>query len=121
MCSSDLSLPQAPAAALPGRADVQRDIERSLAGQLVRIDAADETDRADGLRVVRVVSSGTAGRLPFHWIHYVLAAQDGSRVSVTFMFEESMRQRFAEADRPLIESLRLPAKRTAAAAGADFR
>jgi hypothetical protein len=102
------SLPRAPAAALPTRADLQRDIERSLAGQVDRTDAAEETDRDDGLRVVRLASSGTAGQLPFRWIHYVLAAQDGRRASVTFMFEESMQQRFADADRPLIESLRLP-------------
>jgi hypothetical protein len=103
------SLPQAASASLPSRDDVQRDIERSLTGQVVRSDAAEESDRADGLRVVRIASSGTAGRLPFRWIHYVLAAQDGSRVSVTFMCEESMLQRFGDADRPLIEGLRLVA------------
>jgi hypothetical protein len=101
------SLPQAAAASLPTRDDVQRDIERSLAGQVVHSDATDESDRADGLRVVRIASAGTAGRLPFRWIHYVLAAQDGSRVNVTFMFEESMVQRFGDADRPLIDGLRL--------------
>lgn len=101
-------LPQAVAAPLPTRDDVQRDVERSLAGQVGRSDAVEESDRADGLRMVRVESSGTAGRLPFRWIHYVLAAQDGSRVSVTFMCEESMLPRFGGADRPLIEGLRLP-------------
>jgi hypothetical protein len=109
------SLPQAPSAALPSRADVQADIERTLAGQIDRIDAAEETDRPDGLRVVRVVSSGTAGRLPFRRIHYILAARDGSRTNVTFMCEASMQERFADADRSLVESLRLPAGRTATA------
>lgn len=103
------SLPRAPAASLPTREELQRDIERSLAGQVDRTDAAEETDRGDGLRVVRVASSGTAGRLPFQWIHYVLAARDGSRTSVTFMFEKSVQQRFADADRMLVEGLRLPA------------
>ncbi len=101
------SLPQAAASPLPTREDVQRDIERSLTGQAGRSDAPEQSDRADGLRVVRLVSSGTAGRLPFRWIHYVLAAQDGSRVSVTFMCEESMLPRFGDADRPLIEGLLL--------------
>lgn len=100
------ALPQAAAAALPTGEDVTRDVERSLAGQVVRSDAAEESDRADGLRVVRLGSSGTAGRLPFRWIHYVLAAPDGSRVSVTFMCEESMLQRFGDADRLLIAELR---------------
>lgn len=103
------TLPQAAAAALPTGEDVKRDVERSLAGQVVRSDAAEESDRADGLRVVRLGSSGTAGRLPFRWIHYVLAVQDGSRVSVTFMCEESMLQRFGDADRLLIAELRFVA------------
>ena len=103
------SLPQAGAASLPTGQAVQRDIERSLSGQVVRSDAVEESDRADGLRVVRVASSGTAGRLPFRWIHYVLAAPDGSRVSVTFMYEDSMAQRFGDVDRLLVEGLRLPA------------
>ena len=36
----------------------------------------------------------------------MLAAQDGSRVTATFMWEESMRQRFGDADRLLIAELR---------------
>jgi hypothetical protein len=103
------ALPQAAAAALPTGEDVTRDVERSLAGQVVRSDAAEESDRADGLRVVRLGSSGTAGRLPFRWIHYVLAAPDGSRVNVTFMCEESMLQRLGDADRLLIAELRFVA------------
>ena len=103
------TLPQAAAAALPTGEDVTRDVERSLAGQVVRSDAPEESDRADGLRVVRLGSSGTAGRLPFRWIHYVLAAPDGSRVSVTFMCEESMLQRLGDADRLLIADLRFVA------------
>ena len=107
------TLPQAPAATRPTRIDLERDVERSLAGQVVRVDAGEETDREDGLRVVRLASEGTAGQLPFRWIHYVLAAEDGSRASVTFMFEASVQQRFADADRSLIEGLRLPGGRSA--------
>jgi len=102
------TLAAAARSALPGVADVKRDVEQSLAGQVVRVDAERERDRADGLREVRVASSGTAGRLPFGWVHYVIAAADGRRASVTFMFEESMRERFGDADRLLVESLRLP-------------
>jgi len=107
------SLPQAPASALPTRADLQRDIERSLAGQVVRVESGEETDRDDGLRIVRLASEGNAGQLPFRWIHYVVAARDGSRASVTFMFEASVQQRFADADRSLIEGLRLPVGQSA--------
>ena len=66
---------------------------------------------ADRKLVFRATTRPYKSRLPFRWIHYVLAAQDGTRVSVTFMFEESMQKRFGDADRPLIEGLRLPAAR----------
>jgi hypothetical protein len=89
----------------PSTADVQRDIERSLAGQVLRIDEAAAEDRADGMRLVRVASSGTAEGLPFTWIHYVAVAPHGVRIDMAFMVQESMRDRFAAADRELVAAL----------------
>lgn len=100
-----LELPPA-GAAPPAAADVERDVQRSLAGQVTRTEPGTELVAADGTRIVRVASSGTAGGLPFEWIHYVVTAADGSRANVTFMFEASMRRRFAAADSHLIEGLR---------------
>ena len=96
---------------VPGIEDVRKDIERSLAGQIGRIDAEEQGRRPDGLHVVRVEASGAAGRLPFRWIHYVIATDDGRRAGVTFMFEESLRERFANADRTLVESFRFATPR----------
>jgi len=105
-CSiTTLELPAAGAAS-PTAADLERDVQRTLAGQVVRTEPGAERIGADGTRIVRVASSGTAGGLPFNWIHYVLTAADGSRANVTFMFESSMRRRFAEADAHLIEGMR---------------
>jgi hypothetical protein len=103
---SIMCLPGAAAAEPPSVADVRRDFERSLAGQVSRIDEADETVRDDGLRVVRLEAAGTAGGLSFRWMHYVLAGAEG-RASVTFMCEEPLRPRFGDADRRLVEGLRL--------------
>lgn len=101
------ALPRANADVTPGIAEMRRDIERSLAGQLGRIEEATESTRdgadGDGLKIIRVASSGTAEGLPFHWIHYVVADAEGRRASVTFMLEASMRKRFDAADRALIE------------------
>ncbi|NCY03327.1 MAG: hypothetical protein EBX36_10570, partial [Planctomycetia bacterium] len=44
-------------------------------------------------------------------IHYVIATDDGRRAGVTFMFEESLRERFANADRTLVESFRFATPR----------
>jgi hypothetical protein len=103
---SIMCLPGAPAAEPPGVADVRRDFERSLAGQVSRIETAEETVREDGLRVVRLEAAGTAGGLSFRWMHYVLAGP-GGRAGVTFMCEEPLRQRFGAADRRLVEGLRV--------------
>lgn len=89
----------------PTIADVRGDIERTLAGQVTGVDEATEEERADGVRVVRVVSSGTASGLPFTWIHSVLVGPDGGRVDVACMVQASMRERFADADRDLVGSL----------------
>jgi len=118
-----LELPPA-GAAPPAAADVERDVQRSLAGQASRTEPGEELVAADGSRIVRVASSGTAGGLPFQWIHYVVTAADGSRANATFMFESSLRRRFAEADRHLIEGLRTGrvdrvARRTAAGAAGE--
>lgn len=89
----------------PTTDDVRRDIERSLSGQVATVGDGGAEERDDGVRVIRVVSSGTAERLPFTWIHYVLATPRGGRVDVTFMVQDSMLPRFAEADRDLVASL----------------
>ena len=89
----------------PTIAAVQQDIEKSLAGEVTRIDDATLEEREDGTLVVRVASSGTAERLPFTWIHYVLVSPQGRRIDVAFMVQESMRSRFVDADRELVASL----------------
>jgi hypothetical protein len=100
-------LPGAPSAEPLTMADVRRDFERSLSGQVSRIDAAEETERADGVRVVRLEAVGTAGGLTFRWMHHVLAGPSGGRASVTFMCEEPLRKRFGAADLELVEGFRL--------------
>jgi hypothetical protein len=97
-------LPRADGAG-PTIAEVQRDIERSLAGQFNGVEQAAEARRSDGVRSVRVVSVGTAENLPFRWIHYVLTDAEGRRAAVTFMLEASMAERFGAADRDLVDGL----------------
>jgi hypothetical protein len=103
------SLPRAAGAAAVTIAEVQRDIERSLAGQFNSFEQAAEARRSDGIGSVRVVSVGTAEGLPFRWIHYVLGDPDGRRAAVTFMLEASLADRFGAADRDLVDGLALPA------------
>jgi hypothetical protein len=106
------TLPRSDALAPPTIAEVQRDIERSLAGQFGRFESASEATRSDGVRIVRVVSEGTAENLPFRWIHHVLTDASGRRAAATFMLEASAAKRFAAADREFVDGLAFPATPT---------
>jgi hypothetical protein len=101
-------LPRVATADAPTIADVERDIERSLAGQFGRIEHASEAERSDGVMIVRVATSGRADGLPFRWIHHVLTDAAGHRLAVTCMLEASMEKRFGNADRELVDGIGLP-------------
>lgn len=110
------SLPPAPAQKPPSIAEVERDLERSLAGQFGRLEHSSEATRSDGVRFVRVAAGGRADGLPFRWIHHVLTDAAGHRLAVTCMLEESQATRFGTADRALIDGVSFPA---AAVAGGE--
>lgn len=101
------ALPPVAAADRPTIEEVQRDISRSLEGQFERFEEAAADAREDGLAVIRVVSVGSVGELPFHWVHAVLADEAGQRASVAFMMESSLAERFGTADLDLLAGFRL--------------
>jgi hypothetical protein len=105
---SIIALPRAPALAAPTIAEVERDLQRSLAGQFGRLEHSSEATRSDGVRLVRVVVTGRADGLPFRWIHAVLTDDDGDRVAVTCTLEDALEKRFGTADRELVDGIQLP-------------
>ena len=102
------ALPRAPSQSPPTIAEVERDLERSLAGQFGRLEHSSEATRSDGIRLVRVVATGRADGLPFRWVHYVLTDGSGHRVVVTCTLEQSQEKRFGTSDRELVDGIRLP-------------
>lgn len=102
------ALPRGPVSDPPTIAEVERDLQKSLAGQMTGIEHSSEASRSDGVRIVRVVATGKAGDLPFHWVHAVLTDASGHRVAVTCMREAALRDRFGTADRDLVDGIRLP-------------
>lgn len=101
----------------PELAEVQRDVERSLAGQFDHVVQAAEASRSDGVRIVRVEAAGTAAGRPFRWMHHVLADDAGHRVALTCMVEQPLVGRFASADRDLVDGLEVaPGARSQGAA-----
>lgn len=90
----------------PTPAELERDVRRSLAGQIGDTEEATAATGPDGHHVVRLSSTGVVGGRPFAWIHYAVTAPDGTRVNIAFTLEPAMRGRFAAADRLLVEGLR---------------
>lgn len=61
-------------------------------------------------RVLRVVVHGVAHgkstEVPIRWIYYHVADEQGRQVAITFTVEQELQERFAEADRAIVDSLR---------------
>ncbi|MCH9007895.1 hypothetical protein IIA29_07795 [candidate division KSB1 bacterium] len=79
-------------------AEFQRDVERSLGNNFGRFVSAAQNVNESGYAVFRVVVRGTVSQLPIQWIYYLVQDRRGHRVSLAFTLEQSLRERFAEAD-----------------------
>lgn len=115
---SILPLPRINADSPPTEETVCSDVRRSLADQFGHLAESAADTRDDGTRVARVVADGSADGRPFRWIHHVVTGSGGHQVAVTFMLEQAVADRFAAADRQLVEGLIVlpdPPDRSAAA------
>jgi hypothetical protein len=97
-------------------AEFQRDVERSLGRNFGRFTSASQVVNESGYAVFRVVVQGTISELPIEWIYYLVQDRQGHRVSLAFSLEQSLRERFADADRHVVEALRLTVPPTPTAA-----
>ena len=66
--------------------------------------------------MLRVVVSGVAhgkpAEVPIRWIYYHLADRQGRQAAFTFTVEQELLDRFADADRPIVQSLRFESERS---------
>ncbi len=59
----------------------------------------------DDAHIWRAVVHGQAAELPIQWIYYVITAQDGRELVLTFTLEQHLAERFGKRDWKIIESL----------------
>ena len=83
----------------------QTDVEQTLGQNRGQIVEAGQSQTAGGLRVLRVVVSGTASELPIQWVYYHVSSAKGQRASVVFTMEARLVERFGHIDQELIDSL----------------
>ena len=73
------------------------------------VEAKQSVDSA-GHRVLRVVVNGVvhgkSAEVPIRWIYYHVADEQGRQAALTFTVEQEALERFADADRAMVDSLR---------------
>jgi hypothetical protein len=100
------SLPVRPADKLVALNEFQEDVRRALGKDFGEfVEAGQKVDDAEH-RILRVVAEGKASEIPIQWIYYHVADKQGRQVAFTFTVEKSLLERFDDADKLLVQSLR---------------
>ncbi|MEN6407918.1 MAG: hypothetical protein ABFC77_15800 [Thermoguttaceae bacterium] len=86
--------------------DFQQDVRRALDKSFGEFVEAGQSANPANYRVYRVVAEGVASEIPMRWIYYLIADAEGHQAALTFAVEQSQVERFADADKPLVDSLR---------------
>ncbi len=99
----------------------ERDVRDSLGENLETISAATQWETAQGYNCLGVIANGKVESVPVQWRYYLIAAKDLTRVSIAVAVEQSRIEQFADADRELVDTLKLIPKPTASTATAKSR
>ncbi len=91
----------------PTLAAFQRDVQTSLGKNFGQFSGASQYTGPLGYSVLKVTVRGTVSKLPIDWIYYLVSDDQGHRVTLAFTLEESLADRFADADRELVGGIRL--------------
>jgi hypothetical protein len=100
-------------------AQFQKDVSYSLGKSFGQLLSSRQWTNAAGHHCYEVVVRGEIEELPVEWHYYLVAPEQGHRVSLAFMIEGPTADRLQQADRQLVEAIELilpstPAAETAA-------
>ena len=85
--------------------EFQEDVRQALGESFGEFVEASQSPSDSDYRVYRVVVEGTTSGIAMRWIYYLVANPQGRQVAFTFAVEQSGVERFADADKPLVQSL----------------
>ncbi len=88
-------------------AEFQRDVQTSLGKSFGQFTSASQSQNEAGYQVLRVVARGVVSELPIEWVYYLIQDTAGKRVSLAFTYEQELSERFAQADRAMVQRLRM--------------
>ena len=85
----------------------ERDVREALSEKLETVSASTEWKTKNGYQCLGVIANGTVNEVPIQWRHYLVAADNCPRLSLAVTLEQSQGKKFADAERQMIDSLRL--------------
>lgn len=88
-------------------AEFQQDVQTSLGKNFGQFTNASQSTNEAGYAVLRVVAHGVVSELPIEWVYYLIQDSQGKRVSLAFTYEQDLAERFAQADRAMVQRLRM--------------
>lgn len=97
----------------------QQDVEKALGEKLKEIDAATEWETPTGCQCLGVFANGMVEDVPVQWRYYHLSDAAGRQATIAVTVEQSLLERFADGDRPLVDSMTLVDLPAGAAAVAE--
>jgi hypothetical protein len=108
-------LPQTAPEKIVTLAKFQQDVERSLGKNFQQFVKAAQSSHRLGYSVYRLEAVGEVSELPIQWNYYLVADDRGNQVVFAFTLEAELVEKFAGADRALVDSFRFALTTTASA------
>jgi len=99
----------------------QQEVREALGKNFGQFTRAGQWTDAAGQRVYRVIVQGQVDTLPIEWRYYLITHPSGQRVAAVYTIEASLLERFAEADRELVDTLEIRGEKTNSAAAETAR
>lgn len=99
------TLPVRPAGKPMTLQQFEENVVKSLGDKLGEVKAATEWANAAGHQCLGVVAVGTVDEVPMQWRYYYIADEGKRPTTVAVTVEQSAEERFADADRAIIDTL----------------
>ncbi len=85
--------------------EFQAEVKKSLGKRLDHFDTVAEGKGAGGMKMLKVIATGTVSDIPIQWRYYLAIAPDGRRMAMSYTMENDLVERFADADTAMTESI----------------
>jgi hypothetical protein len=103
--------------------EFEKEVCTALGDKVGKVAAATEWTTPTGHKCLGVLVDGTVNEVEMQWRYYNISAPSFPQATVSVTVEQAVLERFADADRPLVDSLELlaPPAKTAAAVSATTK